>query len=78
MKIGNVYFFNIKRSKKCIQIGDIAIHMEGHVGIVTEVRYNKAEEVEIQWLTAKSRASRTSIMFLREIVRTRIIKERKG
>jgi len=55
-------------NKESIERGDNVI-CQNNVGVVTDVRYNDADEVEVHWLTTKYKAARTSIDTLRAAYR---------
>jgi len=53
-----------------ITIGDEVYHERGYIGIVTDEKYNDAEEVQVNWYfdVDKTFASRTSLIYLNKIL----------
>lgn len=59
----------VAMDKASIELDDIVIHQDGPCGVVAEVRYNGAEEVEVDWINDKTRATRVSIKYLARCIR---------
>ena len=69
----------IEPRKDDVEIGDVVFSTDGDCGIVSDVRYNEADEVTVDWITTTHKTARTSLAGFSRVVRiTRIEDLEKG